>query len=105
MDWLPRTMNSVSPVMPLDARRMCSRSTRFMAAEDLHALVLGHQQCKRACMAHASGILAAVLQDGEDGFHPAGLDQAAPLCQRLLGMDGVLGVGHQLFNPCESDRQ
>src|SRR5438034_93277 len=48
--WLPMTMNSVSPVVPLDARRMCSRSARFILCENPRPLILWHEHCKAVAL-------------------------------------------------------
>src|SRR5437762_10939522 len=84
MAWLPITMNSVSPVTPLDARRMCSRSERFIAAQDLHPFVLRHNNCERAAVSHAEGILAAIGQLLKHALQTTRADQVKPFCQCVL---------------------
>src|SRR6185369_10352778 len=98
-------MNSFSPVIPLEARRRCSRSARFMAAKDLQTLILRHQGGKWARMAQARAVLTSVPEDGEDSVHPARPDDVAPFRERVLGMNGILRVRKQLLDPRESDGQ
>src|SRR6266581_3998954 len=83
--WLPMTINSVSPVMPLDARRMCSRSERFIATQDAHPLLLRHNDCKWAAVPHAKGVLAAVGQLIQDASQAARANQVQPFLQAVLG--------------------
>src|SRR6266699_527710 len=82
--WLPITMNSVSPVTPLDARRMCSRSERFIPAQDAHPLVLRHDDGERIAMAHAESVFAAVGEHFQDAGQTACAYQIEPLLQGIL---------------------
>src|SRR5580704_10051547 len=87
MAWLPMTINSVSPVTLLDARRMCSRSERFIPAQNPHAFILGHDDRKRAAMLHSEGFFAAIYQFFQDSRQPTLLYQIEPLLQSVLGMN------------------
>src|SRR5437870_9259518 len=99
MAWLPMTMNSVSPVTPLDARRMCSRSERFIPAQDALPLVLRHDDRERAAMPHAKSVFAAVGELFKDAGQTARTDQVEPLLQRIFRMNGIIRIGQTLFNP------
>lgn len=77
--WLLMTMNSVSPVAPLAARRMCSSSERFIPAQNLHPLVLGHQDGERAALPHARGIFTPVFQHLDDAFDATPCNDIEPL--------------------------
>src|SRR5437667_9801443 len=95
------TMNSVSPVAPLDARRMCSRSERFITAQDAHPLVLRHDDRERAAVPHTKSVFTAVRQRLEHPGQTARMDEIKPLCERILGMQRIIRISETLFNPCD----
>jgi hypothetical protein len=68
------TMNSISPVSPLDARRMCSSSERFIRAKNHHPFVLWHENGERAALPHPGGVLPAVFQHLDYAFGATPLD-------------------------------
>ena len=92
-------MNSVSPVRPLDARRMCSRSERFIPAQNAHPLVLRHDDRKRAAVPHAESVLAAVGEFFQDARQTTRTDQVEPLLQGIFRMNGIIRIGEAFFNP------
>ncbi len=97
------TMNSFSPVMPLDARRMCSRSERFILAQNSHPRVLRHNDRERATVPHAESLISAIRKFVQDARHTTRAYQIEPLLQSILGMDGIIGIGQTFFNPVHNE--
>ena len=99
IDWLPMTMNSVSPVAPLDARRMCSRSERFISAEDPRTLILRHEDGKRTRVPQAHRLLAPVGQEVEHSSQAVVPDQVQPFPEAVFGVNGKLRIRQPLLDP------
>ncbi len=98
-DWLPMTMKCSSPVVPLDARRMCSRSARFISFENLPPLLLRHQQRKGAALAHPGRVFAAILQHPQHTGHAFPANHVHPFLQRILAVHGEVGIAHAVLDP------
>src|SRR5205814_1503278 len=90
MAWLPTTMNSASPVTPLDARRMCSRSERFIFPQDAEALLLRHDDSEGTVLPHPAALLRPVAQGFQNASEAAGFDQIQPFSKIVFGLDGVI---------------
>src|ERR1051325_11843605 len=88
--WLPMTMNSFSPVTPLDARRMCSRSERFILAQDAHAFVLRHEDCERTALSHSHGVFTAVGKPLQHSRQAARLDEVVPFGESIFGVNRIV---------------
>lgn len=95
MDWLPTKTNSLSPVICLDARRMCSRSALFngfVAAEYLGAFVLWHQNGEGTILPKPVAFLGAIAKHLEDRIDsPQG--DAPPFAQAVLQRLAVVRIG------------
>ena len=82
MDWLPTTINSVSPTTPAAARMMCSSCCRFM---DSPPLPLGQDACEWGA------------QSQPDRFLGVGHDQGANFLPRLFEQCSPFGPCWEIF--------
>src|SRR5579862_1815599 len=101
IDWLPMTMNSISPVRALDARRMCSRSARFIALENFGALLLRHDNRKGRAVTQPARLFSCITQDLENTSKSTLIDKAEPFLECVLGLNCVIGIGQSGFDPLD----